>query len=255
MKLLRRMGAIFQAKATAAMDAAENPIEMAKLALEKMNGQVQELRRAIVAVMTSRKQIEMQISSLDQKIAERDTQAKSAIAQNRPDLAKAAVQQKLALVAQEQPIHSQLAELSENESRLRASQTSLEAKIAAFRTQSVTMEASYRASFAQSNVIESLAGLSEEMGSVGNMMERAQAKVSKMSVHAAALDSYMESIDQISGTTKDPIQLELDKLSATSEVDAEMARLTNEVAGPTLQISHQSETPMIPSTVSKESRS
>jgi phage shock protein A len=60
MTLFQRAHDIVQAKANKALDAAEKPDEMLDLSYEQMLDQITQVRRGIVAIAASRKQIELQ---------------------------------------------------------------------------------------------------------------------------------------------------------------------------------------------------
>ena len=60
MSLFQRAHEIVQAKANKALDAAENPGEMLDLSYEQMLDQITQIRRALVNITASRRQIELQ---------------------------------------------------------------------------------------------------------------------------------------------------------------------------------------------------
>ena len=59
MGLFQRAHDILQAKANKALDAAEKPDEMLDLSYEQMLDQLTQVRRGLVAIAASRKQIEL----------------------------------------------------------------------------------------------------------------------------------------------------------------------------------------------------
>ena len=68
MTLFQRAHDIVQAKANKALDAAEKPDEMLDLSYEQMLDQITQVRRGIVAIAASRKQIELQEEQLQHSV-------------------------------------------------------------------------------------------------------------------------------------------------------------------------------------------
>ena len=121
-------------------------------------------------------------------------------------------------------------QLQGQEAKLTDALRRLEAKVESFRTQKETIKATYTAAQAETKIGEAVSGISEEMGDVGMSMQRAQDKVAQMQARAGAVDELLASgaLNDLT-TTSDPIQAELDRVSATSGVDAELARLKGEL--------------------------
>jgi phage shock protein A len=99
-----------------------------------------------------------------------------------------------------------------------------------FRTKKETLKASYTAAEAQTKVGEAVSGISDSMGNSGAAMQRAQDKIASMQARAGAMDELLASgaLTDL-GTPVDDIQKELDKVSATSQVDNELAALKLEL--------------------------
>src|ERR1700733_157006 len=100
MGLFERAHDIVQAKANKALDAAERPDEMLDLSYEKMLEHITLVKRSLVDIAASRKQLELQEQQLQHSVDHLQDQAKAALAQGREDLAREALSRKAA--AQEQ---------------------------------------------------------------------------------------------------------------------------------------------------------
>jgi phage shock protein A len=74
---------------------------------------------------------------------------------------------------------------------------------------------------------EAFSGISEEMADVGLAMQRAEDKTAQLQARAGAIDELLASgaLEDAPGPAQDPIQSELDRMSAHSDVELEMARL------------------------------
>src|SRR5271155_1670003 len=88
MSLFQRAHDIVAAKANKALDAAEKPDEMLDLSYEQMLDQITQVRRALVDLAASRKQIELQEQQLQHTVDHLQDQARAALSQGKEDLAK-----------------------------------------------------------------------------------------------------------------------------------------------------------------------
>src|ERR1700744_4942571 len=118
MSLFQRAHDIVQAKANKALDTAEKPDEMLDLSYEQMLDQITQVRRGIVAIAASRKQIELQEQQLQHSVDHLQEQAKQALALGKEDLAREALSRKAAAQAQIEPMEAQHQQLAEEEDKL-----------------------------------------------------------------------------------------------------------------------------------------
>jgi len=233
MGIFQRAHDIVEAKTNKALDAAEKPDEMLDLSYEKMLEQITQVRRALVDIAASRKRIELQETQLQATVDHLQDQAKAALAQNREDLAKEALNRKAAAQAQIDALEPQHQQLAEQEEKLTQTLSALQERVNAFRTQKETLKAQYTAAQAVSSVDESVAGISKSLGDSGAALQRAQDKIATMQAHAGALDELLESgvLEDVGGGDDD-IQKELDKVGQDAQVDQELAALKAQVAAP-----------------------
>lgn len=238
MGLFQRAHDIAQAKANKALDAAEKPDEMLDLSYEKMLEQITQVKRALVDIAASKKQIELQETQLSHTVDHLQDQAKAALSQGKDDLAKEALSRKAAAQAQIDTMDPQRQELSDQEQKLTHTLSALQERVNAFRTQKETMKAQYTAAKAVSSVDESTAGISKSFGDAGAALQRAQDKISTMQAHAGALDELLESgvLEDVGGGTDD-IQKELDEVGQGAEVDKELAALKASMVNDTPSLS------------------
>ena len=94
MTIFHRAHDILAAKANKALDAAEKPDEMLDLSYDQMLDHLTQVRRALVSVTASRKQIELQEQQLQHSADHLQEQAKAALALGKEDLAREALQRK-----------------------------------------------------------------------------------------------------------------------------------------------------------------
>lgn len=229
MGLLDRMSTVVQAKMNKIMDKIEDPRETLDLSYEKQLELLQNVKRGVAEVTTSKKRIELQKAKLQMSIDRLDSQAREALGANREDLARKALENKAALQAQSATLDQQIADLETQQQKLMAAESRLATKVESFRTKKETIKAEYSAAEAQVKVTESVTGISEEMADVGLAVQRAEEKTENMKARSAALDELLESgtLEDYSGG--DEIERELAKVKAKSTVDDELARMKSEM--------------------------
>ena len=230
MGFFQRAHDIAQAKANKALDKAEKPDEMLDLSYEKMLEQITQVRRALVDLAGSRKNIELQEQQFQHTVDHLQDQAKAALGQGREDLAKEALSRKA--VAQEQidSLEPQRVQLVEEEQKLTQTLAALQKRVNDFRTQKETLKAQYTAASAITTVNESAAGISKSFNDSGASLQRAQDKIATMQARSGALDELLESgvLEDVGGGGDD-IQKELDQVGQAAAVDNELAALKAEL--------------------------
>ena len=103
----------------------------------------------------------------------------------------------------------------------------MQAKVEAFKSKKEIVKAQYGAAQAQVRIGSALSGLSEEMGDVQLAVERAEGKTETLRAKAGAIDELAELgvLDDVSGTAGDPLSRELEQLTASQNVEDELAAL------------------------------
>jgi len=226
--LSKRLSLIFKAKASKAIDRAEDPRETLDYSYEKQLELLQKVRRGVADVATSRKRLELQMQTLQKQGDKLQNQAQQALGSGREDLAREALTRRSGLQAQMSDLQAQHAQLDQEEQKLVTASQRLSAKVDAFRTRKETIKATYTAAEAQTKIGEAFSGISEEMSDVGLAMQRAEDKTATLQARSGAIDELLASgaLDDFSSSAKgDDIQRELDSLSSTSDVELELARM------------------------------
>ena len=228
MSLSRRIAMLFRAKANKALDRAEDPREMLDYSYERQLELLQQVRRGVADVTTSRRRVELQLAQLQQSAARLQGQAQQALAAGREDLAREALTRRAAVTSQIGDLQGQQASLQAEQDKLTVASQRLQAKVEAFRTRKETIKAAYTAAEAESRIGEAVTGISEEMGDVGMAIQRAQDKTEQMQARAGALDELLASGALEDATLpggRDDLQSQLDALTAGHDVDDELASM------------------------------
>ena len=231
MSVMKRVSLIFKSKANKALDRMEDPRETLDYSYQRQLEMLQKVRRGVADVATSRKRIELQMNQINQQSTKLEKQAKDALAAGREDLAREALTRRSSAQGQLSDLQAQYAQLQGEEEKLTLASQRLQTKVDTFRTRKETIKATYTAAEAQTRINEAFSGISEEMGDVGMAIQRAEDKTAQMQARAGAIDELLASgaLEDASGTPRDDIQAELDRMGASSSVDLELARLKGEL--------------------------
>jgi phage shock protein A len=229
--LMSRTTTIVKAKYSKFLNRAENPTETLDYSYEQMLEQLQNVKRGVADVVTSKKRIELQQQKLEQNVVKLDTQARQAVAANREDLAKQALERKVVAQGQLQDMDGQVKQLEDQQQKLIAAQQQLETKIESFRSQKEILKAQYSAAEAQVKVGEAATGIGEHMQDTGLAIQRAKDKTEEMQARASAIDELTSTGALEDFTAGDQTQLdrELSQISSASQVDDELAKLKAQV--------------------------
>jgi len=118
MGFLDRVSTVVQAKMNKIMDKIEDPRETLDLSYEKQLQLLQNVKRGVAEVTTSKKRIELQKAKLQMNIDKLDGQAREALAAGREDLARKALENKAALQAQSANLDQQISDLNDQQQNL-----------------------------------------------------------------------------------------------------------------------------------------
>ncbi len=234
MSLSKRLSVLFKAKASTLLDRAEDPRETLDYSYEQQLEMLQKVRRGLADVATSRKRLELQAQQLGASAQKLQQQAADAVAQGREDLAREALTRRSLALQQQDDVGVQQTSLQAEQDKLTAASQRLQAKVEAFRTRKETIKATYTAAEAETRVGEAVSGISEEMNDVGLAMQRAEDKTAQLQARAGAIDELLASgaLEDATGSTRDDIQVELQRMSSQSDVERELARLKQSSPAP-----------------------
>jgi phage shock protein A len=229
--IFQRISLIFRAKTDKALDKMEDPRQTLDYSYQRQLELLQKVRRGVADVATSRKRVELQANGLNTQADKLTAQAQKALEVGREDLAREALTRRSGIQQQLTDLQAQHAQLQGEEEKLTRASQRLQAKVDAFRTRKETIKATYTAAEAQTKIGEAFSGISEEMGAVGLAVQRAEDKTQAMQARAGAIDELLASgaLDDVSGSAKDDITAELERMSSQGDVELELARLKGEL--------------------------
>src|SRR3954449_12563471 len=228
-----RFSTVIKAKISKLLDRAEDPGETLDYSYNKQLELLQNVKKGIAEVVTSKKRLQMQQDRLQQNVVKLDTQARQALAAGNEDLARMALERKQLAQTELQTLDSQVTELEGQQQKLTDSEQRLRTKIEAFRTKKEVIKAQYNAAEAQVRISEAATGVGEQMADVGLAMQRATDKTEQMRARADAVAELEEAgtFEDLTalGPGQDDIDRQLAQLSSSSEVDDELAKMKAEL--------------------------
>src|SRR3989440_334750 len=158
--LTGRLSTVVKAKVSKLLDRAEDPAETLDYSYQRQVEQLQNVKKGIADVVTAKKRLQMQETSLERKnVAQTELQS----------------------------LDTQVTELETQQEKLSDSEKQLRAKIEAFRTKKEVIKAQYSAAEAQVRISEAATGVGEQMADVGLAMQRAVDKTENMKARADAV--------------------------------------------------------------------
>jgi phage shock protein A len=228
--LMARASAVVRAKLSRLLDRAEDPGETLDYSYERQLQLLQDVKRGMADVVTSKKRLQLQTGKLEQELVKLEKQARQALGAGREDLARQALERKAMVQQQLQGLDTQVQELEAQQERLVSSERQLSAKIEAFRSQKEVIKAQYSAAEAQVRIGEAATGIGEQMADTGLAIQRARDKTEQMQARAAAVDELVAA-GALEDFTSDQSALdrELAQLSSSSQVEDELEQMKAEL--------------------------
>jgi phage shock protein A len=231
--LAGRMSTVIKAKVSKMLDRAEDPGETLDYGYQKQVELLQNVKKGIADVVTSKKRLQMQSSKLEQQVVKLDTQARQALSQGNDELARTALERKTLAQTELQSLDTQIKELEAQQEQLTANEQKLRQKIEQFRTKKEVIKAQYSAAEAQVKISEAANGVGEQMADLGLAIQRAEDKTETMRARASAVEELeaagtFDDLTQLGGG-EDDIDRQLRELTSGAQVDDELAKMKAEL--------------------------
>jgi phage shock protein A len=228
--LISRTSNVVKAWISRLLDQAEDPSVTLDYSYERQREMLQKVKKGVADVVTSKKRLELQTRKLEDEVVKLEQQARQALGAGRDDLARAALERKAFAQQQLQGLDQQIAQLEQQQDKLVENERRLTTKIEAFRSQKEVIKARYSAAEAQTRIGEAASGIGEEMADTGLAIERAQDRTEQLEARAAAVDELVAA-GTLEDVTSDQTQIdrELAQIGASSQVEADLARLRGEL--------------------------
>lgn len=237
MSIWKRLRTIFRSHRDASPD---DPAALRESLDESYLEQVQLLqnvRRGVADVATSRKRVEIQISRLEQQGKALDEQARAAVDRGDNDAARRVLTRRVSMGQAIDDLEKQHDVISADEARLTETSRDIEEQIEAFRVRKDTLSARHTAAEARSRINSSVTGISGEMGSIGQAMRDAEQHTRELESRADAVDELVDeglvddlTVDDATRRERESERFdrELEALSGDDEVERQLEALRQE---------------------------
>ena len=228
-----RFSTVIKAKINKMLDKAEDPSETLEYSYQQQMQLLQNVKKGIADVVTSKKRLQMHTQKLEQQVVKLDTQARQALAQGNEPLARTALERKTLAQTELQTLDQQVKELEGQQEQLTANEQKLRQKIEQFRTKKEVIKAQYSAAEAQVQISEAANGVGEQMADLGLAIQRAEDKTETMRARASAVEELekagtFDDLTQLGGG-QDDIDRQLSELTSGAQVDDELAKMKAEL--------------------------
>lgn len=190
---------------------------------------LQQVRRGVADVATSRKRVELQIVQLRQQGDQLDQAAREAVAAGNDGAARAALTRKVTLDKAVADLESQHDGLKTEEGKLEDTARQIQVRVEEFRLRKDTLSARHTAAAARAEINSATTGISSQMGEVGQAVKAAEQHTRELEAQADAVDELVrEGI--ISGPGEDAgssasFDRQFEALSNTEDVDRQLDAL------------------------------
>lgn len=231
MGLWQRFRLVVRGRASRALDSMENPADALDLAYEKQIEALQRVRRGVADVVTAQKQLEIQARQMEGNRARLDELARTALAQNREEVAASALTQSELLEGQLAGLRQQAAALTQQRENLEVAGERLQARVAAMRTQKETLKAQYSAAQATVQAGETASGISKEMDDVQLLLERARDRMLRTQARAEAVTELMDTgvLSRLGAGGVEGIEAQVRATAVEQSVDQRLAAMKAEL--------------------------
>jgi len=225
MNIFTRIRIFFGSKTNSVLDRVEDPRDTLNYGYAQQRELQQKVKQGLIEVATSRRQLETQAQKLKTRVPQLEEQAQRALASDREDLARIALQRKQTCLSELTRLETQLAEVAEEERKLTLAEQQFAQRLDTFRTRRSALSAQYTAAEAQVRIHEALGSVSHESAELGMALERAEDKITRMQARASTLDTLIDngSLTPLGG--EDTVERELHELAASKAVEEELAAI------------------------------
>jgi phage shock protein A len=189
---------------------------------------LQQVRRGVADVATSRKRVELQLASLDQQAAQLDDEARRAVAEGADDEARAILTRKVTLENAAGDLKTRHADLKAEEDRLQATALQVEQEVESFRVRKDTLAARHTAATARVEINSATSGINSSVSDVGQAMASAERHTRELEAKADAVDELVaEGVVGRSGESADAaLGRQFDAALDSAEVDRQLEEIS-----------------------------
>jgi phage shock protein A len=231
MSFIARLKAMFGARVNHALNELEDPKASLDYSLTRLQTSLRQISDSLVETAAARRRLETQRIQLERAVAKYEGQARDALAADREDLARRALERKETARERLDGLNGTIASLEAQVESLKTNQATLRHKIELFHGKKEELKALYDSSRAQLQVKEAVSGISQDLADVGHAIERAESRIQAMQARVEAIDELV-AVGALEDALEpgDDIDRELARISRQAAVEQELARLKAEAS-------------------------
>lgn len=154
-------------------------------------GLLQQVRRGVADLATSRRRVQLQLASLGQQAAQLDDEARQAVARGDDDAARAILTRKVTLDKAAADLQARHDDLMAEQEKLELSATKIEQEVENFRVRKDTLAARHTAASARAEINSATSGINSTVSEVGQAMESAERRTRELESTADAYDELV----------------------------------------------------------------
>jgi phage shock protein A len=152
---------------------------------------LQQVRRGVADVATSRKRVELQLAALNQQTAQLDDEARKAVERGSDDEARAILTRKVTLEKAASDLQTRHTDLKAEEDKLQLSAMKIEQEVEDFRLRKDTLAARHTAAAARAEINSATTGINSSVSDVGQAMASAERRTRELEATADAVDELV----------------------------------------------------------------
>lgn len=231
MKLLRRYHTLLTEQVRTLLAPAHDPRDAFTAAARRQHALLDLVRQALADLRASRDQLSAKLRAVEAGAAQLDLQARMVLQRGRDDLARIAIQRQQRALAEADLLTRQVAQMNEQEQRLRLHEQQINEQIAEFVARLNAVAARYSAAEAQVRMQEALSGLSHGAVDLQGVLERAEQETEDIHARASALERLIAvgMLDQPGLSGGDTLDRRLTQVLADEVVSERLAALRAEL--------------------------
>lgn len=189
---------------------------------------LQQVRRGVADVATSRKRVDLQLATISQQAAQLDEQAQQAVAAGHDADARAALTRKVTLEKTAEDLRVRRDQLKAEEEKLELSAHTLEQDVESFRIRKDTLSARHTAASARAEINSATSGITSSVSEVGQAMETAERRARELEATADAADELVAEgiVGRAGESADDVLARQFDAALDEPEVDRQLDQMS-----------------------------
>ncbi|MCW2830631.1 MAG: phage shock protein [Aeromicrobium sp.] len=152
---------------------------------------LRQVRRGVADVATSRKRVELQLTTVGQQVAQLDDEARRTVADGNDDEARAVLTRKVLLEKTAAELSARRDDLRAEEDKLELTAAKIERDVEDFRIRKDTLAARHTAASARAEINRATTGINSAVSDVGQAMESAERRTRELESTSDAVDELV----------------------------------------------------------------